>query len=138
MLYPAEMISSLYLNTYVNDLDRTKKFFTELGFSFDPRFSNEGGLCMIVADNIRAMFTKVEKFMSMLDKPVADPQHTEVFISLQCDTKEDVDRIATTAFANGGRKINEAEENEFMYSWGFEDLDGHVWDLFWFNTENKG
>jgi len=75
------------------------------------------------------MLTAKEQFEAMMTKPAADRSTSEVLISLTCDSPEAVRSIAEKAFDRGARKINDFEENEFMHSWAFEDLDGHVWDL---------
>jgi predicted lactoylglutathione lyase len=83
------------------------------------------------------MLTSRDFFGKMFPKPVADKSVSEVVFSLSCDSPEEVRRIAETAFANGGKQINEPEDNGFMYSWGFADLDNHLWDLFWMNPDHK-
>lgn len=125
------MISSLFLNMPIANLKRSVDFFSSLGFTFNPQFTDETSTCMLIGPNNFAMLCEEEKFKGIIDKPVSDKTTTEMIISLSCDSKEEVVRIAETAFAGGARKINEAEDRGFMYSWGFEDLDGHLWDLFW-------
>ena len=82
------------------------------------------------------MLSNRTKFSSFIDNPIAEPGTNEVFISLGCQSKEIVNSICEKALDQGARRIDEPDENEFMYSWNFEDLDGHVWDLFWMNPEN--
>ena len=86
---------------------------------------------MLVGPNIFAMLCEEAKFKNFINKPIADPGTTEVLISLSCGSKEEVTELSKKAFSLGARKVNEPEDHGFMYSWGFEDLDGHVWDLFW-------
>jgi predicted lactoylglutathione lyase len=86
---------------------------------------------MIVGPNIYVMLVEETKFKGFIDKPIADRKTSEAIISLSCGSKDEVLRIAEAAFAQGGRKINEQEDHGFMFSWSFEDLDGHLWDLFW-------
>jgi predicted lactoylglutathione lyase len=129
-------IPAIYLNMPIKDLKRSVEFFTTLEFKFNPQFSSEDSTCMIVGENIFAMLCEENKFKGFIPKPIAEPGSTEIILSLQCESKDQVNFLAETAFAQGGRKINEAEDQGFMYSWAFEDLDGHAWDLFWFNPEH--
>ena len=125
------MISSLFLNMSIEKLPRSVEFFTRLGFTFNPQFTSETATCLIVGPNIFAMLVEEEQFKGFIDKPIADRKSTEMIVSLSCESKDEVNRLAEAAFAGGARKINEPEDRGFMYSWGFEDLDGHLWDLFW-------
>ena len=125
------MIKAIFINMPIKNLDRSVDFFSGLGFTFNPQFTSEDSTCMIIGENINAMLCEEPKFQSFLTKPIAEPGTTEVLISLSCDSKERVTYLAEKAFSLGARKVNEAEDNGFMFSWGFEDLDGHVWDLFW-------
>ena len=108
-------------------------FFTGLGFTFNPQFTNEHGACLVVSPNISVMLVEESKFQELAKRPVADRDTAEMLLSLQCETPEEVRRIAETAFSLGGKQVNEFEDNGFMISWAFEDLDGHLWDLFWFD-----
>ena len=125
------MISSLFLNIPITNLKRSVDFFTNLGFTFNPQFTSENTTCMIIGATNYAMLCEEARFKELIDKPIADKGTTEMIISLGCESKEVVNRIAGAAFAGGARKLNEPEDRGFMYSWGFEDLDGHLWDLFW-------
>lgn len=125
------MIKAIFLNLPIKNLKKTVDFFTGLGFNFNPQFSGEDSTCMIIGNNMYAMFCEEAKFQNFLAKPIADPATTEVLISLSCENKEEVTSLSEKAFALGARKVNDPEDHGFMFSWGFEDLDGHVWDLFW-------
>ena len=78
------------------------------------------------------MLMNHEKFKSFIDKDVAAENSSEIILSFECDSEEEVRSLAEKAVSLGARKINGPEDNDFMYSWAFEDLDGHLWDLFWF------
>lgn len=125
------MIKSLFLNMPVADVVKSKAFFTALGFSFDEQFTGEHAACLIVNPTVRAMLGNHETFGGFIDKPIADKSTNEVIISLECESAEIVTRLSEEAFAQGARRVNDPEYQDFMYSWGFEDLDGHIWDLFW-------
>lgn len=125
------MISAIFLNMPIKNLKRSVEFFTALGFTFNPQFTSDESTCMIIGPNMYAMLCEEERFKKFLDKPIADPASTEAIFSLSCDSKELVTSLAEKAFSLGARKVTECEDMGFMFSWGFEDLDGHVWDLFW-------
>ena len=131
-----DMINSIFLNLPVQNLKRSVDFFTELGFTFNPQFTGDDSTCMIVTPTIYVMLSENAKFKSFIDKPIAERASSEVIISLSCESKDEVNKLAATAHNAGARKLNEPEDHGFMYSWGFEDLDGHLWDLFWMNPEH--
>lgn len=120
----------------VADLPASKSFFSALGFTFNEQFTNEESACMVIGEDKFAMLNIKSKFEHFIDKPVAEKSTNEVIISLGCDSVETVKKIAETAFAKGARKIAEPEDHGFMFSWSFEDLDGHLWDLFWMNPDH--
>ena len=125
------MIKGIFLNLPIKNLKRSVDFFGGLGFTFNAQFTRDQNTCMIIGENMYAMLCEEARFQQFLDKPIADPATTEVLISLSCESKEAVKTLAEKAFALGGKQVNQPEDHGFMYSWGFEDLDGHVWDLFW-------
>jgi predicted lactoylglutathione lyase len=125
------VIKEIFLNLPIKNLKRSVDFFTGLGFTFNAQFTGEENTCMIIGENMYAMLCEEARFQKFLEKPIADPSTTEVLISLSCESKEEVKKLAEKAFALGGKQVNQPEDLGFMYSWGFEDLDGHVWDLFW-------
>ncbi len=130
------MQKSLFLNLPIDNLKRSVDFFTGLGFTFNAQFTDETSTCMIVADNIFVMLLEHEKFAGFIKKPIANREQTEVILSLSCDSADEVRTVAETAFSLGAKQVNDPEDLGFMFSWGFEDLDGHLWDLFWMNPEH--
>ncbi|MDN2694763.1 VOC family protein [Janthinobacterium sp. SUN073] len=127
------MNKQIILNLPVKDLDTSKAFFSALGFSFNHRFSGESAAFMnIVDDTIQAMLTTEPFFQSLIDKPVANArQANEVVICLSCESREEVDSLIAKAAAAGGRIPHPPEDHGFMYDQGFEDIDGHLWNLVW-------
>lgn len=130
------MLNSIFVNLPVANLKKSVDFFTALGFKFNPQFTDETSTCMIVNDTIYVMLLEHAKFQGFIDKPIAPKESTEAIFSFSCESPEEVRSLSEKAFAHGARKVNEAEDIGFMYSWGFEDLDGHLWDLFWMNPEH--
>ena len=130
------MITSIFINMPIANLKRSVDFFTGLGFTFNPQFTSEDTTCMLVGPNIFAMLLERDRFTGFIDKPVADTSSSEVILSLGCESPDEVRKLAEAAFALGARKVNEIDDKGFVISWGFEDLDGHLWDLFWMDPKH--
>lgn len=129
------MLNSIFVNLPVEKLTRSVEFFTELGFTFNAQFTDDESTCMIVNETIYVMLVEKQKFQGFIDKPIAAANTTEAIFGFACSSTEEVRELSERAFALGARKVNEPEDHGFMFSWGFEDLDGHLWDLFWMNPE---
>jgi predicted lactoylglutathione lyase len=125
------MLSSIFVNLPIENLKRSVEFFTELGFTFNPKFTDEQSTCMIVNDTVYVMLVEKEKFASFIEKKIAPRDTTEAILSFSCSSPQQVRELSEKAFSLGARKINDPQDHGFMFSWGFEDLDGHLWDLFW-------
>ena len=124
------MNQQIYVNLPVKDLERSKAFFGALGYSFNPQFSNQDGACMVVSDSIYVMLLTEAFFQGFTKKAIADASKTtEVLVCLSCDSRAAVDEIADKAKAAGGSWPNAPKDHGFMYQHGFEDLDGHMWEL---------
>lgn len=128
------MSTQIFVNLPVKDLNRSVEFFTKLGYTFNPQFTDENGTCMIVGEDIFVMLLVEEYFKTFTPKPVADANSsTEVLVALSADSRDDVNRIVETALAAGAGRYREPVDHGFMYVWGFEDLDGHIWEYAWVN-----
>jgi predicted lactoylglutathione lyase len=120
----------IFVNLAVRDLPRSKKFFGELGFSFEPKFTNDAAACMIVEANIFVMLLTEPFFKGFIKKEIADAhKQTEVLVCLSCQSRAEVDATVAKAVAAGGRIPREAQDLGFMYGHAFEDPDGHIWEL---------
>ena len=126
------MASQMFVNLPVKDLARSVEFFTKLGYTFNPQFTNENATCMIIGKNIFAMLLVEEFFKTFTPKPIADAKRTtEVLVALSMASRDEVNRIVEAALAAGAGRYKEPEDRGFMYGWGFEDPDGHIWEHFW-------
>jgi predicted lactoylglutathione lyase len=127
------MKKEIIFNLPVKDLDKSRAFFSALGFGFKPQFSNEHAAFMVIVEGgIHAMLTTEAFFKSLIDKPMAQAKEAnEVVICLSCDSREEVDSLVAKAVAAGGRTPHPPEDHGFMYDQGFEDIDGHLWNLVW-------
>lgn len=130
------MARQIYVNLPVSDLDRSRQFFTALGFGFDPKFSNENAACMRVGENIFVMLLVEHYFKTFINKTICDAhQSTEVLICLSCESREEVDDLVARAVAAGGKVPRDPQDFGFMYGHAFEDLDGHIWELVYMEVE---
>ena len=127
------MNKQVIFNLAVKDLDKSKAFFSALGFGFKPKFSSEHAAYMVIVDDsIHAMLMTETFFQSLIDKPLAQAREAnEVIICLSCESRDEVDSLIAKAVAAGGRTPHPPEDHGFMYDQGFEDLDGHLWNLVW-------
>ena len=126
------MNKQIILNLPVQDLDRSKAFFSNLGFTFNPEFSGESSAYMVIVEGIHVMLTTEAFFKSLINKPVAQAKEAnEVVICLSCESRDEVDTLIAKAAAAGARIPHPPEDHGFMYDQGFEDLDGHLWNLVW-------
>jgi predicted lactoylglutathione lyase len=126
------MARKIFVNLPIKDMKRSQDFFRALGFSFNPQFTNEQGACMVVSEDIFVMLLVEPFFQGFIKKPISDAKKaTEVLVCLSCDSRAEVDALVKKALAVGGTAPNASQDHGFMYSHGFEDLDGHVWELVW-------
>lgn len=121
--------SQIFVNLPVKDLARSKRFFADLGYSFNQQFTNEQGACMVVGENLFVMLLTEPFFQTFTRKPVADGTSTEVLVCLACDSRAQVDELVAKALSGGGTAPNPVQDHGFMYGHGFHDLDGHGWEL---------
>jgi predicted lactoylglutathione lyase len=120
----------IYVNIPVKDLKAAVAFFTELGFEFDPRFTNDAAAAMVVGDGNAVMLLDEEFFRTFTRKPVADAfSTTEAIISISAGSRQAVDEMVRKAFRAGGKESLEPLEMPGMYGWSFQDLDGHLWEV---------
>jgi predicted lactoylglutathione lyase len=133
------MATKIFVNLAVKDLTRSVEFFTKLGFSFDKQYTDETATCMIVSVDIFVMLLTEEKFQTFTPKEICDAKkYTEVLVALSLESRAKVDQMVAKALAGGGSTYNEPQDHGFMYAHGFQDLDGHIWELVYMEpTEAK-
>jgi uncharacterized protein len=124
------MAREIYVNLPVRDLEHSKRFFSSLGFGFEPKFSDDKAACMIVADNIHVMLLSEPFFRTFTSKTLCDTQKsTEVLVCLSCESDGEIDALVAKATEAGGKAAREPKDHGFMYEHAFEDPDGHIWEL---------
>jgi predicted lactoylglutathione lyase len=130
------MATKIFVNLPVTDLSKSMEFFKRLGYSFNPQFTDAKAACLIISDEIYAMLLTKPFFKSFIKKEVVDARtSTEVLLALAVDSREEVDQQLNKALAAGG-KVARSEDYGYMYSRGFEDLDGHIWEIFWMDPDH--
>ena len=126
------MARKIFVNVAVEDLDRSVDFFTKLGFTFDPRFTDETATCMIVSDEAFVMLLVKSKFKEFTKKELAETAtQTEAIFALSAESREGVDELADAALGAGGAPANDPMDYGFMYGRSFQDPDGHIWEVIW-------
>ena len=124
------MHSQIFVNLPVKDLKRSVDFFTKLGYTFNPQFTDDNATCMIVGDNLFVMLLTEPFFGGFTSKAITDTgKSTEVITCLSCNGKQQVDDLVAKARAAGAKVPRQAQDHGFMYAHGYEDLDGHTWEL---------
>lgn len=124
------MGTKMFVNLPVKDLQKSIEFFTKLGFSFNAQFTDETATCMIVSEDIFVMLLTHDKFKTFTPKDICDAtKSTEVLVCLSAESREKVDDMVHKAVAAGGTTYSEPQDHGFMYGHGFQDLDGHIWEV---------
>jgi predicted lactoylglutathione lyase len=124
------MARKLFVNVAVRDLQASIEFFTKLGFTFDPNFTDEHATCMNVNDDAAFMLLDHARFADFTTKPIVDSTAgTEAIFSISADSREQVDELVGAALAAGGRPSQDKQDHGFMYGGSFQDPDGHLWEV---------
>lgn len=124
----------IFVNLAVNDVDASKKFFTELGYTINPQFTTDDCVCVVISDTIIAMLLGRQRYADFTKKEIADSTKTsEVLLCLSAESREKVDELVDKAIASGGTGTGteEAVDHGHMYGRSFDDLDGHTWEVMW-------
>lgn len=129
----------LFVNLSVQNLKRSVEFFTKLGFTFNPQFTDETATCMIVSEEAFVMLLVQDRFKDFTKKRICDTTtHTEGLFALSCESRAEVDEMVRTAVANGGAHALEPMDHGFMYNWSFYDPDGHHWEVMYMDPQAIG
>ncbi|MCM2315745.1 MAG: glyoxalase/bleomycin resistance/extradiol dioxygenase family protein [Thermoanaerobaculia bacterium] len=124
------MVKQIFINLPVADPGKSLAFFTALGFSHNPEFTDPNGACISVSDTITVMLLSHSRFRDFTPKAVCDTSEAvEVLLTLGCGSREQVDELVAKAIAAGGTTYDKPEDFGFMYTHSFVDLDGHGWGL---------
>jgi len=128
------MATKMFVSLAVKNLKASKAFFEGIGFSFNADFTNDEAACMVISDSSFVMLLPKEKFTQFTSKEIADPKKTcQVIVALSAEDRESVDQLIKKAIDNGATESRAPQDHGFMYSRGFEDLDGNLWESIWVN-----
>lgn len=122
-------INQIYVNLPVKDIQETKAFWTNLGFSVNEQISDERAVCIIMNDTISIMFLTEEFFEPFSERPVPKGDTTQVLVAIGLDSREEVNQVVNTAVANGATQHEEAQDHGWMYQNSFWDINGHGWNV---------
>ena len=126
------MAKQIFINLAVTDLQKSMDFYTALGFTNNPQFSDDTGKCMVWSENIFVMILNHEKFASFATKPIADTKsNVAALLSLSVDSVDEVNSIMTNGLQAGGIEPSEMKDYGFMQMRTIEDFDGHTWEIFY-------
>ncbi|WP_338676559.1 VOC family protein [Streptomyces sp. SCSIO 30461] len=133
------MTQMIFVNLPVKDLGKTRAFWEALGYSFNPRFSDENTACLVLGEAIFAMLMTEPRFREFTPKDIADAATTtEVLLALSAESRERVDELADGALAAGGSEAMPAQDLGFMYGRSFQDPDHHIWEVAWMDPAAAG
>ena len=133
------MPSQVFINLSTKDLEKAKNFYTGLGFSINPQFTDEKAACVVISETIFVMLLKEAFFKTFIqNKEITDTsKNTEVLVALSAESKEKVNEMADKAIDSGGSSFRDPEDHGFMYTRSFQDPDGHIWEIVWMNTAQQ-
>ncbi|MEW2553716.1 VOC family protein [Streptomyces zhihengii] len=130
------MSQMIFLNLPVKDLETSKSFWTKLGYSFNPQFTDENAACLVISDTIFAMLLTEQRFKDFTKKDITDATvSTEAIFALSAENREAVDTLVDGALAAGGSPSGETQDFGFMYGRAFQDVDHHNWEVMWMDVE---
>jgi predicted lactoylglutathione lyase len=123
-------VKSIFVNLPIKDLNKTKAFWTTLGFSFNEQFSDDKALCLVLQDGlIYSMLITEEMFGTFTNRPISDRSSTQVLTAIEVESRAKVDEIVYLALVNGATRYREAADHGWMYYDSFADIDGHQWEI---------
>lgn len=129
------MATQIFVNLPVKDLDKSKEFFTKLGFTFNPQFTDDNAACLILGENIYAMLLTEQFFKNFTKKGISNAKETtEVLIAIDADSRNGVDEMVQNALAAGGSTYMDPMDFGWMYGHSFADLDGHQWEVLYMDV----
>ena len=134
LLFQLIMATKIFVNLPVKDLNRTVEFFTKLGFTFNPQFTDENATCMIIGEDIYVMLLVERFFKTFIKKEICDvAKDAEVIVALSAESREKVDQMMNRVLEAGGKESRDPQDHGWMYGRSFQDIDGHLWEIIYMN-----
>jgi len=123
----------MFVNLPVTDLERAKAFYTALGFSINPLFSDHNAACVVVEDGHNYFMILVRDYFQTFTKlPIGDPAvNPSVSTAIFLDSREAVDKAVVDGVAAGGAEPHPATDYGFMYQRALADPDGNLLEFGW-------
>jgi len=121
--------TKIFVNLPVKDLDKSKEFFTSLGFTINPQFTDDKAACLVIGENIFAMLLREEFFKTFTNKEIADARK-----AIDAASRQEVDDLVKKAAQAGGSIYRNPEDHGWMYGHSFADLDGHQWEVLYMDA----
>ena len=126
------MSKQIFINLPVADLAKAKDFYTAIGHSINPKFSDDNAACVVISDAIYVMLLVNPFFQGFTAKAICDTAtHIETLLALSAESRAEVEAIMERAHAAGGKEPTPARDHGFMFQRTFQDLDGHTWEIFY-------
>lgn len=126
------MAKQIFINLAVTNLQKSYDFYSTIGFTNNPQFSDETSKCMVWCENIFVMLLTHEKFKNFTTKPIADTKtNIAGLFSLSLDSLEEVNELMANGLKAGGIEPTEMKDYGFMQQRTIEDFDGHTWEIFY-------
>ena len=134
LLFQLIMATKIFVNLPVKDLNRTIEFFTKLGFTFNPQFTDENATCMIIGEDIYVMLLVERFFKTFIKKEIFNvTKDAEVIVALSAESREKVDQMMNRVLEAGGKESRDPQDHGWMYGRSFQDIDGHLWEIIYMN-----
>ncbi|MEJ0104560.1 MAG: VOC family protein [Bacteroidota bacterium] len=129
------MVTKIFVNLPVKDLNKSIEFFTKLGFTFNPQFTDENATCMVIGENIFAMLLTEPFFKTFTKKNICDTaKSTEAILAIDAASRKEVDEMVSNAVNAGGLEPKETQDHGWMYGRSFQDIDGHLWEVLYMDV----
>ena len=126
------MTKQIFINLAVKDLQKSMAFYSALGFTNNPQFSDDSGKCMVWSENIFVMILTHEKFASFATKPIANTKsNVAALYSLSVGSVDEINIMMENGLKAGGTEPSEMKDYGFMQQRTIEDFDGHTWEIFY-------
>ncbi len=128
------MISQIFINLPVSDLNKSFELYTKMGFSNNPQFSDDSAKCMVWNDTIYVMLLTKEKMNTFITKPIANTKdNIAALYALSVESVDKIHEIVDNAISAGAKEPSEMKDYGFMKQRNIEDFDGHTWEIFYFD-----
>ncbi|WP_370897835.1 VOC family protein [Chryseobacterium gossypii] len=122
-------INQIYINLPVKDIQKTKEFWTNVGFPINEQISDERAACIVMGDNMYVMFLTEEYFQTFSERPTPKGDTTQVLVAVGLNSREEVDQVVNAAVANGAYQHEKPQDHGWMYQNSFWDINGHGWNV---------